>query len=106
MLNNFLESGPILQKGIRTEVIIVTDDNGQGKGNLADDFVNHYNGKPIRVHAIVGYVKSATNGRCHIRATGEEYKKVAEQTGGLVLNICAEDWNDLNTYFRASQKLY
>lgn len=85
------------------EAVIITDDNGDKgtgpygvTGNLAKDFVPP-SGRNVTINAIVGLPTSdtANNAGCVISAPGNEHMTLANQTGGIIIDLCTPNWSDL-----------
>ena len=87
---------PELMKDALVEVIMVSDDNGEGKGNLAADFDPKLADRTIRVSGVVGVpdVTKPTS-QCRVAMYGLEAIKLAGSTGGTVYDICNPDWSKL-----------
>ena len=92
-----------LRPNSRIETVIVSDDNGSNTNNvlnvtnnLANQFVG-LDGRDLRVHGIVGIenVSDESDPECKIANYGTEHIALANDTTGLVLDICSKDWNAL-----------
>jgi hypothetical protein len=83
------------RKGANLEVIVISDDNGDGNGNRAADF-NPLNPKAT-FNAIVGLPSTMEGGNCDISGIGMEYITLAQASGGSMLDICSPDWSGLIT---------
>ena len=95
-----------LRPGAKTEVVIITDDNGsndskqrddQPTGNTAADLKipTDIKKEDLRIHAIVGLEEGKNSSTCNIPNVGTEHQSLAKQTKGLILDICTEDWGKL-----------
>ena len=96
-LTSFFAGNHGLEPESGLEIFIFTDDNGMGIGNTADDFKGPVGMKFIKVSGIVGLKKGQdpNNANCNIANVGEEYKKLAAATKGIIVDICMEDWSKL-----------
>ncbi|HET9240011.1 MAG TPA: hypothetical protein VFO10_22305 [Oligoflexus sp.] len=83
------------RKDANLEVVVVSDDNGDGNGNLAADF-NPMNAKAT-FSAIVGLPTTIEGGNCDISGIGMEYIALAQASRGSMLDICSPDWSGLIT---------
>lgn len=83
-----------LRKDSVLEAVIISDDNGEGKGNEASDF-RPPKDRDVSVNAIVGLKKGKQSEVCEIANKGDQHIKLAGDTGGEVLDICSENWSDL-----------
>lgn len=79
----------------KTEIVVITDDNGQGMGNLATDFNTKSVLKNYSFNSIVGLPNSAVNDNCRLASVGTEYMTLSQKTGGSVLDLCSADWSKL-----------
>ncbi|MEZ4474460.1 MAG: hypothetical protein R3F60_27460 [bacterium] len=95
---------PFLRPEARTHFVIVTDDNA-GFGLDADELVDALAGLPDWVlHSVVDEVGRLPN--CGLfdeppcscgEERGQTYIDLSQRTGGLVLSVCAADWDPLFT---------
>ncbi len=87
------------------ELIIFSDDNATARAmpdRLTDprEFfqqtvkTHHYENR-IRLHGAVGLASSQKNAWCDISQTGDVYIELAKSTGGLIQDLCSEDWSQL-----------
>lgn len=85
-----------LRPGAVTEVIAVTDDEGQGPGNLSADFKGPA-GATVVFDSIVGLKVGvdAVNPNCKIENVGQQYINLSNSTKGQVFNLC-ESLKDFN----------
>ncbi|WP_141731981.1 hypothetical protein [Oligoflexus tunisiensis] len=84
------------RKDAKLEVVVISDDNGEGNGNLAADF------DPMKTlnatfNAIVGLPTSVENNDCELSNVGMEYITLSTSTKGSALDICSVDWSNLIT---------
>ncbi len=114
-LNQFLGVYPSFTAGSPLEVVLISDDVGEGAGNLAKDFVG-IKDKKITVHAIVGLKRGRNTPNCQIAEIGTEQLLLANQTGGAIIDICTVNWNQIleklstriavrNTSFQTAQPI-
>lgn len=98
VLTDFFTKGtpPLpFRDGAGLEVIIVSDDNGLPyQGYRAEDFKGPAN-KTTIVNAIVGLESSQATSTCTIESVGTEHIKLAQTTGGSILDLCYENWDQL-----------
>lgn len=96
VLNNFF-SGKLQPMPMRLdgalEVVVISDDNGKGAGNLASDFVKPAY-KQVHFNGIAGLTATST-ATCDIVEAGTEYQTLATQTGGSMFDLCSPDWTKL-----------
>jgi hypothetical protein len=83
------------RKDAKLEVVVISDDDGDGNGNLAADF-NPLNAKAT-FNAIVGLPSTMEGGNCDISGIGMEYITLAQASRGSMLDICSPDWSGLIT---------
>ncbi|MGE0174868.1 MAG: hypothetical protein AB7T49_18900 [Oligoflexales bacterium] len=83
-----------LRENAVLEAVIISDDDGEGKGNEAGDF-KPPSGRTASVNAIVGLEKGKHSKVCEIANKGDEHMTLAKNTEGEVLDICSENWSDL-----------
>ena len=97
VLNSFLQSPNSVRADSHLNIIIVTDDNGEGNGNLANDFQSPQGIASLKVHAVVGLAEGEdpNNPDCDIPAIGVEHQNLAKASKGLIQNICLNDWSQL-----------
>ncbi|HET9240264.1 MAG TPA: hypothetical protein VFO10_23580 [Oligoflexus sp.] len=81
----------------KPEIVVITDDNGQGMGNLATDFNTKSLLKNYSFNSIVGLPNSTVNDNCRLASVGTEYMALSQKTGGSVLDLCSTDWSKLIT---------
>ena len=87
---------PELMAGAGIEVIMITDDNGQGVGNLAKDFNPKFGDQTIRVSAVAGIPNvTKPTSQCRVAMYGLEAIALTEETGGKAYDICNPDWSAL-----------
>ncbi|WP_141734579.1 vWA domain-containing protein [Oligoflexus tunisiensis] len=84
------------RKDAQLEVVVISDDNGSGTGNLAADFDPNKTLKAT-FNAIVGLPTSVESDTCSLSNIGQEYITLATATKGSMLDICAVDWSALIT---------
>lgn len=98
VVTNFLTKGkpPLpFRDGAGLEVIIVSDDNGLPyPGYRAEDFKGPADKNTV-VNAIVGLESSQATSTCTIENIGSEHIKLAQNTGGSILDLCYENWDQL-----------
>ena len=86
-----------LRPGAGLHIVVVTDDD-QGRGADVDDFFAAGFGDSVYVHSIVDEVgRPAGCGPfgdpCSCGdARGQTYIDLSEETGGVVVSVCSEDW--------------
>ena len=97
VLNQFFANGSNLREGVDLHVVIISDDNGEGAGNLAVDFTPPSTAGSISVHGIVGLVQGQdpNNPDCQIVEVGSEHMDLARKYGGTILDLCINDWSQL-----------
>ena len=97
ILSSYLMGPNAVRADSHLNVIVVTDDNGEGSGNLAGDFKAPVGITSLKVHAVVGLVEGQdpNNEDCNIRSVGTEYQNLAKSSKGLIQNICINDWSKL-----------
>ncbi|MFW7381693.1 MAG: hypothetical protein ACOH5I_22990 [Oligoflexus sp.] len=78
----------------KKEVVVISDDNGSGEGNLAVDF-DPNNTLKATFNAIVGLPTSVENDTCDVSGIGTEYIQLANQSKGSMLDLCSPDWTGL-----------
>ena len=90
-----IDSPPV--EDTHLEIVVITDDDGKGKGNTAEDFMVPAGYKKMRFNGIIGLVKGKDpfNPDCDIKRPGLEYLDLAMQTDGLAMNLCDSDWKTL-----------
>ncbi|SMF06910.1 hypothetical protein [Pseudobacteriovorax antillogorgiicola] len=95
VLNQFFDGYTSSLKDARMDIVITSDDDGKGDGNLADDFEIPVAG--ARVHAMVGQAagQDPQNADCNIKRAGEQHIKLAEKTNGSNHNLCMREWDKL-----------
>ena len=95
VLNQFFDGFRAADPNSRIDIIITSDDNGTGEGNLADDFKIPVPGS--RVHSMVGQAagQDPNNADCKIKNAGTEHIKLAEATKGANFNLCMREWDKL-----------
>lgn len=76
------------------ELIVISDDDGQGEGNLAANLDPGIQSKAT-FNAIVGLPSTVEGGSCDISGVGVEYLKLAKNSQGSELDICSPDWTGL-----------
>lgn len=86
------------------EVIVISDDNGGQRGGMnASSFRSsiqaQYPNKKFHLHSMVGLPTSSNNTWCNIVQPGNEYIALSKDAtyGGLVLDLCTENWGELLT---------
>lgn len=84
------------RKDAALEVVVITDDNGAGTGNLAVDFDPNKTLKAT-FNAIIGLPTSVQSDTCSLSNIGMEYITLATASKGSMLDICAADWTALIT---------
>jgi hypothetical protein len=84
------------RKDANLEIVVITDDNGSGMGNLAADFDPNKTLKAT-FNGIMGLPTSVQNDVCSVSNIGMEYITLATQSKGSMLDICAADWSGLIT---------
>lgn len=97
VVSGFLASNEAVRPNSHLNVIIVSDDNGEGDGNLAGDFKAPEGIASLKVHAVVGLAEGEdpNNEDCEIAAVGTEHQSLAKNSKGLIQNICINDWSKL-----------
>ncbi len=84
------------RKDAKLEIVVITDDNGSGEGNLAADFDPTKTLKAT-FNGILGLPNSLVNDTCDLANIGTEYINLAATSGGTSLDLCAPDWSNLIT---------
>ncbi|HYX34892.1 MAG TPA: hypothetical protein VE954_17480 [Oligoflexus sp.] len=84
------------RKDANLEVVVITDDNGSGEGNLAVDFDPTKTLKAT-FNGIIGLPTSVASDTCQVANVGNEYITLATQSKGSTLDICSADWSGLIT---------
>jgi hypothetical protein len=84
------------RKDAQLEVVVISDDNGGGRGNLAADF-DPMNTLNATFNAIVGLPTSVESNACDLASIGMEYITLGTKTKGSILDICSVDWSNLIT---------
>ncbi len=84
------------RKDANLEVVVITDDNGSGEGNLAVDFDPTKTLKAT-FNGIIGLPTSVASDTCQVANVGNEYITLATQSKGSTLDICSADWSALIT---------
>lgn len=84
------------RKDANLEIVVITDDNGSGTGNLAADFDPTKTLKAT-FNGILGLPTSVQSDTCSVANIGNEYIMLATQSKGSMLDICAADWSGLIT---------
>jgi hypothetical protein len=84
------------RKDAALEIVVISDDNGSGTGNLAVDFDPNKNLKAT-FNAIIGLPTSVASDTCNLSGIGMEYITLATASKGSQLDICAADWSALIT---------
>lgn len=84
------------RKDAKLEVVVITDDNGEGAGNLAIDFDS---AKTLKAtfNGIIGLPTTVASDTCSLETVGSEYITLAQQSMGSTLDICSPDWSALIT---------
>jgi hypothetical protein len=103
LLQNFLLKPNLSQIRLRPdavkEVIIVSDDNASMNPRDFEAWAqkNISSIGKIRINGLVGTDESRQNIQCQIAAPGTTYKRLEASAvvGGLVQDICSEDWRPL-----------
>ncbi len=90
-----------LRAEAKTEVVVISDDNGQGMGNLAADFNVKGVLKNYTFNSIVGLANSTVGDNCRLASVGMEYTTLSQKTGGSILDLCSPDWTQLITRLSA-----
>ena len=85
------------RKDAKLEIIVITDDNGSGTGNLAADFNASNVPANYTFNGIIGLASSVQGQGCDIAAIGTEYLTLITKTGGTSLDLCGKDWSILLT---------
>lgn len=80
----------------KLEIVVVSDDNGSGDGNLATDFDPNKTLKAT-FNGIIGLPTSVPSDTCSLSNIGNEYITLAMQSKGSTLDICSADWSALIT---------
>ncbi|MFY7929181.1 MAG: vWA domain-containing protein [Oligoflexus sp.] len=78
----------------KLEIVVVSDDNGKGAGNLAADFDSKKK-QTGTFNAIVGLSDSRQSTQCSLAAVGTEYLSLSAAMKGSVLDICSPNWDQL-----------
>lgn len=98
ILTDFFATGsyPLpLQSTSQVEVVIISDDDAYPTaGYRAADFRGP-NDKKTVVNSIVGLSEGKNNADCQIERRGENHITLAQETGGMVLDLCTPNWDDL-----------
>jgi|GEM_PF-3043140 len=84
------------RKDAALEIVVITDDNGAGTGNLATDFDPNKTLKAT-FNAILGLPTSVQSDTCSLSGIGLEYIALATASKGSMLDICSADWSALIT---------
>ncbi len=85
------------RKDAKLEIVVISDDNGQGMGNLAVDF-DPTKSLKATFNAIIGLPTSnVANGACDLAGIGSEFITLVTQSKGSSLDICSPDWSALIT---------
>jgi hypothetical protein len=84
------------RKDAALEVVVISDDNGSGTGNLAVDFDPNKTLKAT-FNAIIGLPTSVENNACDLSGVGVEYMTLATASKGSMLDICSTDWSAMIT---------
>jgi hypothetical protein len=84
------------RKEAALEVVVISDDNGSGTGNLAIDFDPNKTLKAT-FNAIIGLPTSVPSDTCDLSGVGMEYITLATASKGSMLDICSADWSALIT---------
>lgn len=96
-IDGTLQATPMaFRKDAALEVVVITDDNGAGTGNLAVDFDPNKTLKAT-FNAIIGLPTSVESDTCSLSNIGLEYITLATASKGSMLDICAADWSALIT---------
>ncbi len=83
-----------LRKDAKLEIVVISDDNGLGAGNLAGDFDPSKSLKAT-FNSIVGLPTSVANAACKVENFGTEYSTLSMQSNGSILDLCSTDWSSL-----------
>jgi hypothetical protein len=84
------------RKDAKLEIVVISDDNGQGAGNLAADFDPTKTLKAT-FNSIIGLPTSVQGNACELSGIGMEYMNLSTASNGSVLDICSPDWSMLIT---------
>lgn len=96
-LDGTIQATPMaFRKNASLELVVISDDNAAGAGNLAADFDPSKTLKAT-FNAIVGLASSVPSDSCRLAAVGSEYLALAQASKGSILDICSVDWSNLIT---------
>ncbi len=96
-IDGTVQASPMaFRKDAALEIVVITDDNGAGTGNLAADFDPNKTLKAT-FNAIIGLPTSVQSDTCSLSNIGMEYITLATASKGSMLDICAADWTALIT---------
>jgi hypothetical protein len=99
--NNLQPNRGKLQAGGTLEIILFTDDNAETNRKFDDEasfryflqtMAAHNYTKKARLHGAIGLSSSVSNSWCAIQRPGTAYSAIAKETGGLIQDLCKEDW--------------
>lgn len=96
IMNTPMATPMAFRKDAKLEIVVITDDNGSGDGNLAANFDPNKTLKAT-FNAIMGLPNSAVGDNCDLAAVGTEYMTLAAASGGTTLDLCSPDWSALIT---------
>ena len=104
-LNDFIKSAGAVRDGAALDVVMITDDNAAAPETVAAQMATSIKGVKIRYNSIIGLKAGVNTQNCSAKSIGAEYKTLSDQSSGMVLDICALDFDPLLQKFFASLTL-
>ena len=104
-LSQYLQTASAVRQGAAIDVVMITDDNAVAPETLASQMPSTLNGVKIRYNSIIGLKAGVNTPSCSVKSLGTEYQTLSQQSGGMVLDICAQDMNPLLQQFFANLTL-
>jgi hypothetical protein len=100
-LKEFYTSIKRVRPNSSLEAIAITDDDAAGQGQLAADFATtYYDNRRIRFNGVIETDRRDQNNNvlpspCKGIKYGAQYDILKKSTGGVIVDICQEDWSIL-----------